>query len=287
MLHITCKFLGVINTLSTHLQSPELDLGRAVLLLDALRAELQELRINVETAENLFLIAEKQCNDIDISTTLTAARGRRRQQLPDRLQSSFVDTPVGHRAEISSRDSFRIEIIIPVIDCLLSELNRRFSDQACDIMLGIQAFNPSGDTFLNVTNINKFAMLYNSDLDDLHHELYQLNRMVQRNKLKEEPHPLCTSLDLVAFLVPFSEAFHETFRLAKIAIVIPTSSATCERSFSAMKLIKTYLRNSMGDRRLSNIALLSIESERAQHLDLNIVVDEFDARHNNRNINLH
>ncbi len=38
--------------------------------------------------------------------------------------------------------------------------------------------------------------------------------------------------------------------------------------------------------RLSNLGLLSIVSVRAQHLDLNIVVDEFDARHKNRKINL-
>ena len=289
VLHFACKFLGMIQILSAHLQSPDVDLGRAVSLLDALREELQDLRNNVETAEELFSAAEKQCADIEISITFTAARGRRRRQLPDRLQSdsAFVETSVGHREEISNRDVFRIEIILPVIDCLMSELNRRFSDQACAIMQGIQALNPSGDCFLNIAKLDQFAKQYDSDLDDFHHELHQLDRMLQRNKAKEESSPLHTLLDLVRFLEPFAEAFHETFRLAKIAIILPASSASCERSFSTMKLIKTYLRNSMGDRRLSNLALLSVESTRTQNLDLNIVVDEFDARHKNRNINLH
>jgi hypothetical protein len=39
------------------------------------------------------------------------------------------------------------------------------------------------------------------------------------------------------------------------------STATAERSFSTLKRIKTYLRNSMGDSRLSGLALLSFHRE--------------------------
>ena len=38
------------------------------------------------------------------------------------------------------------------------------------------------------------------------------------------------------------------------------SNATGERSFSKLKLIKTYLRNSLAQDKLSNLALLSIEN---------------------------
>ena len=56
-------------------------------------------------------------------------------------------------------------------------------------------------------------------------------------------------------------AVTELFRLCKIAIAIPVSSAGCERSFSSLKLIKTYLRNRMSDNRLSNLRVLHIEKE--------------------------
>lgn len=39
----------------------------------------------------------------------------------------------------------------------------------------------------------------------------------------------------------------------------PASSASTERSFSTLKRIKTYLRNSQGQDRMSSLALLSIE----------------------------
>ena len=44
--------------------------------------------------------------------------------------------------------------------------------------------------------------------------------------------------------------------------------ATAERSFSKLKLIKTYVRNIMQDDRLSGLAVLSIENAEARKLDV-------------------
>lgn len=49
-------------------------------------------------------------------------------------------------------------------------------------------------------------------------------------------------------------------KLLQIAIGLPVSSAGCERSFSAMRRIKTWLRATMNQERFSNMALLNIES---------------------------
>ena len=88
-------------------------------------------------------------------------------------------------------------------------------------------------------------------------------------------------------LEPYKLAFQELYRLVCIALTLRVRSASCERSFSAMKLIKSHLRSIMCDSRLSNIAVLSIESSRAESLSLDAFVDEFDARHQNRKLALH
>ena len=51
--------------------------------------------------------------------------------------------------------------------------------------------------------------------------------------------------------------------------------ATVERSFSKLKLIKTYLRNIMQDDRLSGLAVLSIENAEARKLDVSKIMDDY------------
>ena len=53
------------------------------------------------------------------------------------------------------------------------------------------------------------------------------------------------------------------------------SVASCERSFSKLKLIKNCLRSTIGLERLSNLALLSIEREEFELIDVDSVIDKF------------
>jgi hypothetical protein len=91
-----------------------------------------------------------------------------------------------------------------------------------------------------------------------------------------------TMNDVIQFLnelIPMSSAFPQTLRMIKNAITLPISQVTCERSFSKMKIIKNYLRNSMTDRRLSDLTVLAIERD----FDINYerVIDTFSINHKN------
>lgn len=61
----------------------------------------------------------------------------------------------------------------------------------------------------------------------------------------------------------------------RILLTIPVSVASGERSFSKLKLIKTYLRNSMGQDRLSELAIISIEKEIANSIDYDDIIEDF------------
>ena len=56
---------------------------------------------------------------------------------------------------------------------------------------------------------------------------------------------------------------------------MPVTAASSERSFSKLKLIKTYLRNSMGQEMLRNLAILSIEHSKARNLNFDDVINTF------------
>jgi len=57
--------------------------------------------------------------------------------------------------------------------------------------------------------------------------------------------------DLVVMLPEFATVVH-------ILAVIPATSCSAERSFNALRRLKTYLRSTMGQQRVSNIALIHI-----------------------------
>ncbi len=93
-------------------------------------------------------------------------------------------------------------------------------------------------------------------------------------------------MEFTRFLEPFKEVFFELFRLKKIAVVLLVSSASCERSFSTLKLIKTHLRSTISDSRLSNLAVLSIVSECSNALDMDDFIKRFSAQHGKCRIQL-
>lgn len=50
-------------------------------------------------------------------------------------------------------------------------------------------------------------------------------------------------------------------------MTLPVTVATAERSFSKLKIIKTYLRSTMSQERLDDLAIISIEQKCAKDTD--------------------
>ena len=170
----------------------------------------------------------------------------------------------------------RTTIFYPILDKALKELNERFSQQSMEFLTGIDSFSPKSKQFLNFENLRPFAMQYKSNVADLEIEFKQLTRLINRKNTSNE-FTAKTLLDMLEFVRRYEDAFFETKRLLFIACSIPITSAEAERrpTFSCLKLIKTHLRTTMTDERLSSIAIISVHKDRAKTLDLDRVVDHF------------
>ena len=70
--------------------------------------------------------------------------------------------------------------------------------------------------------------------------------------------------------------------MTRLVLTLPVSTATTERAFSAMKLIKTSLRNKMENEFLTNFMVVYIEREIASVIDLDFIIDKFDLLKNRR-----
>ena len=70
-----------------------------------------------------------------------------------------------------------------------------------------------------------------------------------------------------------------------LVLMVSNCRPTAERSFSKMKLIKNRLRTSIGNDRLSHLALMSIESDLLREINFNDLVTEF-AKKKTREVSL-
>ena len=71
------------------------------------------------------------------------------------------------------------------------------------------------------------------------------------------------------------EIFSEVCKLFRLLLVMPATNAVSERSFSALRRIKTYLRSTMSQVRLNHLLTLHIHRELTDKLDIIAAANEF------------
>ena len=73
-----------------------------------------------------------------------------------------------------------------------------------------------------------------------------------------------------------------TNRIYRLALTAPVTVAQNERTFSKLKTIKTFLRNSTNDGRLFDLMLLSVEKDLAEEIELDVVVEKWAKKYARR-----
>ena len=80
------------------------------------------------------------------------------------------------------------------------------------------------------------------------------------------------------------ESFPNACIAFRILLIISVTVSSVERSFSKLKLIKSYLRSNMSQERLSGLSILSIEKEMLAELECKNLISNF-ATQKSRKIN--
>jgi hypothetical protein len=126
-----------------------------------------------------------------------------------------------------------------------------------------------------VESCNNLFSKYSCDLDAylLTTEMLSLRRLLSDKNIPKTSRPI----DVVDFVLKneLQEVFPNVITTYCLLLTIPVSIASCERSFSKLKLIKNYIRSTMSQMRLTGLSLLSIEQEIARSLSLNNIIDQF------------
>ncbi|XP_015168393.1 uncharacterized protein [Solanum tuberosum] len=251
ILHLMRDILAITNELNESLQKKEQDIANAILLVKVVKKRLQDLRN--EGWDSLAENVSAFCVKYDI--------------LIPNFDEFYVNFGRSQRkvAKYTISHHYRVEVFFKIIDWQLQELNDRFNEVRTNLLIGVACLNPV-DSFssFDIKNILRMAELYPDDFGE--------NVMVTlRNQLEtyivdvRDVDKRFSNLkglgDLSEMLVKVKKHLNYplVFRLIKFALLLPVATATVERAFSAMKLIKSELRNRMDDDFLSSCMVPYVE----------------------------
>ena len=176
-------------------------------------------------------------------------------------------------------ESFRIEYFLYILDQSINFIETRFEQfLQYETIFGF-LFDSKKIKALDEDELKKYCinlekfLRFNeySDIDglDLFSEL-----KVLREVLREE---ISTPIEVLSYIKTL-DSFPNVYIAYRILLTIPVTVATAERSFSKLKLLKSYLKSTMLQDRLNELAILSIESEVLELLDYKTLINDFAAK---------
>ena len=132
----------------------------------------------------------------------------------------------------------------------------------------------SSDLCLLVKNFypQDFTDYYKQVLkNELYHFEYNVVQDPEFKKLK-------SLSELSQWLVRIGNSKHYklVYKIVRLVLTIPVSTATTERAFSIMKVVKTNLRNKMENDFLTDSLMLYIENDIASTFSLDSIVNDFE-----------
>ena len=135
LLQVFKDILSMVNKISEQPQDPNLDLVKAWQLISMLKKELECIR-NFEHIK--YKEVEKVCRKCGISIEGKQVRS---QRPPESLSDYAVTDAIGKSAKVDPEVTFHANAFVSFLDCMLSELDRRFSSDAKAIMEGVLALS--------------------------------------------------------------------------------------------------------------------------------------------------
>ena len=135
--------------LSDTLQSKELDLARAIDLVESVQKTLTECRCQEYFHNKIWLNAVKDASESNVDVDST--QRRHQSATPSCLEEALVLVPLGRRTHDSPTDQATNRVLyFSIVDKVLGEL-RRF-DESREIILAVAACCPKSNHFLDAAD---------------------------------------------------------------------------------------------------------------------------------------
>ena len=272
------SLLEVTNVLSEYLQHEQINMREAKEVADSSILTLEGFRSD-EKFNNIWTEVCKAMTDYDLQEPTLGRSHRPPRRIAEGSSSgdAFSD----------AKQSYRVTYY-ELLDVLVEELKSRFKDQEVSVLISMEHIfvgaysetEPSEDSLQNIVTF------YRSDIDErrLRNELKVFYTFVKQYISAIPRDPI---VQLAQLLVQSGlSVFPQVAQLLRLYFLVPVSSCSAERSFSCLRRLKTWLRNTMGQNRLSSLAIMNIEREETVKLECDLglesLVSKFNEMENRR-----
>ena len=147
----------------------------------------------------------------------------------------------------------------PFLDSMLQELQHRFNSHSKAAM-SMCTLLPTKCTESKFTSLSSSFAIYGTFLADgpaaLEAEFERWQRKWTKVPIENRPATLVDALSSCS-----KSLYPNLAILLQIFATIPVTTATAERSFSSLRLLKTYLRSTKKEDRLNGLALMAIRKD--------------------------
>ena len=264
------------DNLSKGLQHKDLSASEGQCMATLTLETLSRMRSEDKFSEFFGLVEEKASREGVEEPSLP-----RRRKMPKRYEQGSG----AHFFPETNQQRYR-KVYFEALDLVVNCVKTRFDQPGYRVLRNVEdllvkavrsEFEAYQDEFAFVTNF------YGEDLDAavLKVQLETLRTEFERSKSLSAS--LSSIFDYFRELQPAMRTIYsQIVRLIKLLIVMPATNATSERSFSALRRVKTYLRSTMTQQRLNSLMTLHVHIHRTDALNLNQIANDYTSKSERR-----
>ncbi|XP_060836474.1 zinc finger MYM-type protein 1-like [Rhopalosiphum padi] len=258
------EVLERFHIVNKKLQSVNIELGMIVELYGSLEQYISRIRNNFEEYEGkaIQICGEMQYKKDKRRTV------KRKRQFDETMNEVITET---------GKEDFRINVFFVILDKLNAELVRRGSSykNLCvkfDFLTNICSF----DEEIISEKTRALIEQYPNDIEEsfTNECLHLRDHLFFKSDKKRNAQELCKMLytnDLI-------DIYPNVTTALRMYLCTFATNCTAERSFSALKRVKSHLRSTLESDRLNATSILHIESEMLRSINYDDIIDDFASK---------
>ena len=229
---VTMNCMSIIKPVSVKLQYRTNDIVYAYSKIKDLISELKTIRADEHLLHEWYMQAESLASDVDVEAEVP--RTVRRQLGRDNVEHS------------SPEEYYRRSTALPLLDHLIQQLEERFGEHHVYVSK-LLSLIPSFLSCPSSSSLDDIIEFYQDDLPNPAVIVTEIFRW----KMKWQGQTDCPSTLKSTLLACDKDYYPNIHTFLRIACTLPVTSCENERANSTLKNVKTALRSTMGQERLS------------------------------------